>query len=148
MKTPCSDYVKTNGVNFFARMLEKIRLKSAGELPADYNFVGNGVGDCFDARFCRFFEIDEAALTTRTLAGGSNEEILEWCFTKFRRPNEEMIASWNAFAAKRGWSDESSAELAETKRANGFGKRDDIQTWIDYHDVDEGRTPRSGARDT
>jgi hypothetical protein len=83
MKTPCSDYVETSGVIFFARMLEKIRLKTAGELPADYNFVGNGVWDSFDARFCRFFEVDETALTERALEGGTNEEILEWCFQKF-----------------------------------------------------------------
>jgi hypothetical protein len=27
MKTPCSDYVTTKGVIFFARLLDKIRLK-------------------------------------------------------------------------------------------------------------------------
>ena len=24
---------------------------------------------------------------------------------------------------------------------NGFGDRDDIQTWLDLHDAEEGRTP-------
>ena len=38
--------------------------------------------------------------------------------------------------------DDSSAELEEVKRASGFGDRADVQTWVDYHDVDEGRTPR------
>lgn len=138
--------MKTNGVNFFARMLEKIRLHDSGELPPDYNFVGNGVWDCFDARFCRFFGVDETALSTRTLDGGTNDEILEWCFQKFGRPNEEKISFWNSFAAKRGWNDESSEELEQVKNGSGFGGRADIQTWIDYHDADEGRTPRSGAR--
>lgn len=146
MKKPCSDYVETSGVIFFARMLEKIRLKKAGELPPDYNFVGNGVWDSFDARFCRFFEVDGAALTRRTLEGGTNEEILEWCFQKFGRPNEEKIRAWNSYLAKRGWSDESSDELEQVKSAHGFGERDDIQTWIDFHDADEGRTPRSKLR--
>lgn len=147
MKTPCSDYIKTSGVIFFARMLEKIRLKNSGELPPDYNFVGNGVADSFDARFCRFFEVDETALTQRTLEDGTNEEILEWCFEKFGRPNEEKILAWNSYLAKRGWSDESSAELEQVKGANGFAGRDDIQTWIDFHEADEGRRPRSTARD-
>jgi len=146
MRTPWSDYVETSGVIFFARMLEKIRLKNAGELPPDYNFVGNGVWDSFDARFCRFFDVDEAALTKRALEGGTNEEILEWCFQKFGRPNEEKIRAWNSYLAKRGWSDESSEELEQVKSAHGFGARGDIQTWIDFHDADEGRTPRSKVR--
>ena len=146
MKTPCSDYVKTSGIIFFARMLEKLRLRDQNELPPDYNFVGNGVWDSFDARFCRFFEVDEKDLTARTLAGGTNEEIIEWCFQKFGQPNEEKIALWNSFIAKRGWGDESSEELEQVKSAGGFGGRTDIQTWVDYHDADEGRTPRTGTR--
>jgi gluconokinase len=143
MKTPCDDYVETKGVIFFARMLDKIRLKHQGLLPDDYNFAGCGVWDCFDARFCRFFGIDENELTRRTLEGGTNEEILDWCFDRFGRPDEEKIEIWNNFVSKRGWRDESSAELEEIKRANGFGNRADVQTWIDFHDVDEGRTPRA-----
>ncbi|MGZ4983938.1 MAG: DUF5069 domain-containing protein, partial [Chthoniobacterales bacterium] len=40
MKTPCSDYVPTKGVIFFARMLDKLRLKDQGLLPGDYNYAG------------------------------------------------------------------------------------------------------------
>jgi len=143
MKTPCSDYVKTKGVIFFARMLEKIRLRDQGLLPGDYNVVGCGVWDCFDARFCRFFGVEESELTRRTLEGGGDEEILDWCFDRYGRPNDEKIEFWNSFISKRGWRDESSEELEEVKRANGLGDRADVQTWVDYHDVDEGRTPRS-----
>lgn len=145
MRTPCSDYTETKGVIFFARMLDKIRLRKKGALPADYNFVGCGVWDCFDARFCRFFGVDEAKLTERVEAGGSDEEILEWCFKTFGRPNEEKITFWNSFISKRGWRDESSGELEETKRAHGFGDRAEIQTWVDYHDADEGRRPRTAT---
>ena len=148
MKTPCDDYVETKGVIFFARMLDKIRLKDQGLLPGDYNVVGCGVWDCFDARFCRFFGVDESELTERTRAGGTNEEILEWCFEKYGRPNEEKIEFWNSFISKRGWRDESSEELEEVKRAQGLGDRADVQTWVDFHDVDEGRTPRSNFRET
>ena len=82
----------------------------------------------------------------RTLEGGTNEEILDWCFEKYGRPNEEKIEFWNCFVSKRGWRDESSEELEEVKRAQGLGDRTDVQTWVDYHDVDEGRTPRSNFR--
>ena len=38
-KTPCTDYIETKGLIYFARMLDKIRLKARGELPPDY-FTG------------------------------------------------------------------------------------------------------------
>ena len=38
-QTPCSDYIETKGLIYFARMLDKIRLKAAGELPPEY-FTG------------------------------------------------------------------------------------------------------------
>ena len=38
-KTPCTDYIETKGLIYFARMLDKIRLKAAGKLPPEY-FTG------------------------------------------------------------------------------------------------------------
>src|SRR5437016_14595240 len=142
-QNPCSDNIKTKGLIYFARMLDKIRLKARGELPADY-FVG--VDDdptMFDARCTRFLGADYNELVDRTLKGGSDEEILEWCFARGRRPSEEDISIWNAFLRKRGWRDEASEELAESKKEAGFGDGDDIQTWIDLHDAEEGRKPRA-----
>ena len=43
MKTPCSDYQPTKGVIFFARMLDKLRLREQGKLPPGYNVIGCGV---------------------------------------------------------------------------------------------------------
>lgn len=145
MKTPCDDYVPTNGVIFFARMLDKVRLKDQRLLPDDYNYLGCGVWDCFDARFCRFFGVEAEQLLARIRAGGTNEEILEWVFEKFGRPTEERIAFWNSFITKRGWRDESRQELEEVKAAKGLANRADIQTWVDYHDADEGRAPRANS---
>src|SRR5947209_3842142 len=141
MQTPVSDRVETKGLVYFARMLDKIRLKARGELPPDY-FVG--VDDdptMFDARCTRFLEVDYHELLERTLKGGSDEEILEWCFDRGRRRNEEEIAIWNAFLSKRGWRDEASTDLQAAKERSGLGDREDIQTWIDLHDAEEGRTP-------
>src|SRR5437667_5546868 len=142
-QNPCSDHIKTKGLIYFARMLDKIRLKARGELPADY-FVG--VDDdptMFDARCTRFLGADYNELVDRTLKGGSDEEILEWCFARGRRPSEEEISIWKAFLAKRGWRDEASEELTESKKEAGFGDRDDIQTWVDLHNAEERRTPRA-----
>ena len=142
MQTPVSDRVETKGLVYFARMLDKIRLKARGELPLDY-FVG--VDDdptMFDARCTRFLGVDYNELVDRTLKGGSDEEILEWCFKRGRKPSEEEIKIWNAFLLKRGWRDEASADLKAAKKREGLEDRDNIRTWVDLHDVEEGRTPR------
>ena len=37
---------------------------------------------------------------------------------------------------------QASPDLKAAKKRSGLGARDDIQTWLDLHDVEEGRTPR------
>jgi len=140
-QTPCSDHVETKGMIYFARMLDKIRLKARGELPPDYFTGVDEDPTMFDARCTRFLGVDYDKLAARTLQGGSDEEILEWCFARGRKPSEEDIAVWNAFLTKRGWRDEASADLKAAKQRSSLGDRDDIQTWVDLHDVEEGRTP-------
>jgi gluconokinase len=142
-QTPCSDYKETKGLVYFARMLDKLRLKAAGKLPPDY-FVGlDPDPTVFDARCTRFLGVNYDELVDRTLKGGSDEEILEWCFEHGRKPSQEEIRIWNAFLLKRGWRDEASADLQAAKEREGFADRDDIQTWVDLHDVEEGREPRA-----
>jgi Domain of unknown function (DUF5069) len=135
-QAPCSDCVETKGLIYFARMLDKIRLYAAGRLPPDY-FVGVEDPTFFDARCTRFLGVNYDDLVKRTLEGGSDEEILEWCFAQGRRPGEEEIKIWNAFLRKRGWRDEASADLQAAKERSGWGDRDDIQTWFDLHDVED-----------
>jgi hypothetical protein len=141
MRAPRSDYCETKGLIYFSRMLDKIRLHAAGELPSDY-FVGVDEPTAFDSRCTRFLGINYDELAKRTLEGGSDEEILEWCFARGRRPSEEEIEIWNAFLAKRGWRDAGSQDLQAAKEALDWGDRQDIQTWVDLHDAEEGRTPR------
>jgi hypothetical protein len=141
MQTPCSDYRETKGLIYFARMVDKIRLHAAGQLPPDY-FVGVEDPTSFDARCSRFLGVDYDELVQRTLQGGLDDDVLEWCFTRGRRPSEEEIEVWNAFIAKRGWRDAGSADLQAAKERAGLGARDDIHTWVDLHDAEEGRTPR------
>jgi gluconokinase len=140
METPRSDYHKTKGLIYFARMLDKIRLNAAGRLPPGY-FLGVKDPTVFDARCTRFLGINYDALVRRTLAGGSDDEILDWCFSHGRKPSEEEIEIWNAFIAKRGWRDAGSAELEAAKKELGWSDRSDIQTWVDLHDAEEGRVP-------
>lgn len=137
-KFPCSAYQKTNGIVHFARMLDKIRLNASGELPPGY-FLGVADPTFFDARVVKFIHVDYDKIVDRTLKGGTNEEILEWCFQNGRKPSEEEVLVWNQFLLKRGWRDESSESLEAFKGEVGFPNRPDIQTWVDLQEVDEGR---------
>jgi hypothetical protein len=87
--------------------------------------------------------VDYNETASRALQSGSDEEILEWCFKRGRKPSDAEIQIWNAFLLKRGWRDEASADLQAAKERNGWGNRDDIRTWVDLQDAEEGRIPKS-----
>ncbi len=126
---------------YFARMLDKIRLRACGQLSADYHA---NLGSGFDGRCCRFLGIDYAALRERVLNGGTDEQILSWCFARGTKPTDEQILVWNKFMLKRGWRDEdddSTQELEHYKAASGLAHRADILTFFDFYEVDEGRKP-------
>lgn len=136
MKFPRSAHDQVGGLRYFPRMLDKIRLHAAGELPPEYQEYLTGGSN---QRLCTYLHLDYQALTQRTLAGGTDEEILEWVYQNGRRLNELEVLVWNGFAAKRGWRDEGSELLQKFKEASGLGHRDDIVTFFDYYDVDEKR---------
>ena len=138
---PRSAYDRTGGIVYFARMLHKLRLHGAGTLRADYHA---NLGSGFDGRCCRFLGVEYAALRDRVLKGGTDDEVLAWCFVHGTRPNEERVLVWNKFMLKRGWRDEddgSTQELERYKSSSGLAHRKDLVTFFDYYEVDEGRKP-------
>jgi len=144
MKVPGlrSPYDSVGGIFYFGRMLDKIRMKNAGNLPADYQ---PNLGTGFDGRIVNFLWVDYPALVERVQEGGTDDDVLEWCFARGRKPSEEEIEIWNDFMRKRGWNDEVTPILLRRKREGGFEDRDDIQTIFDYIDLDEGREKRNLA---
>jgi len=82
-------------------------------------------------------------LRERVLQGGSDEEILEWCFQNGRRLNEGDLFVWNGFSSKLGWRDFVTPVLEEAKRKHGITDRNDILTIPDLIDFDEGRLPQA-----
>ena len=127
---------RVGGIVFFGRMLDKIRLHAKNKLPTDYKA---NLGSGSDGRVCRFLHVEYSDLVQRVLAGGSDEEILAWCFDHVRRPSQEEIFIFNAFLTKQGWRDDTTAELEEMKQKWGFADRPDIQTFFDFHKADESR---------
>ena len=90
------------GMLYFPRMLDKIRLHARGELSADYH-ANLGAAKAADGACCNFLRVNYVDLRERVLQGGTDEEILEWCFEKGRRLNEGDLLIWNCFGSKLGW---------------------------------------------
>ena len=133
---PLSAYQETLGMIYFARMLDKIRLHAAGKLREDFC---DNLGSGFDSRCVNFLRVDYQALVARVLQGGSDEEILNWCFESGRELSEGDIFIWNQYLSKVGWNDSLSETLIRRKKESGLEGRDEIQTMLEYFDYDEGR---------
>jgi carbohydrate kinase (thermoresistant glucokinase family) len=132
-----SEYSLTGRLVHFGRMLDKIRLHSEDRLPADYH-ANLGIG--FDGRTCNFLGIDYPALKTRVLAGGCDEDILQWAHAKGGARTDEQCMVWNRFMMKLGWRDDRTPALLDRIASSGLtGKR--IETMFDFNDFDEGRDP-------
>ncbi len=110
-----SPFDQVNGVVYFGRMLDKMRLAAAGKLPPAWvEMRGTAKKGTFDWRCCQFLKVDYKALETEALKGDkSDAELLEWAFQHGRRPDEHEIEVWNGFATKRGWHDASTQRLTE-----------------------------------
>ncbi len=132
-----SPFVRIGGLVYFARMLDKIRAHAKNELHRDYEA---NLGKGFDENCVRFLRIDYNQVVDRVKLGGSDEEILQWCFANGRRPNDDEIYVWNEFMRKRGWNDEASEILKRRKKEGGMAGRSEIETMFSYIDADEGRT--------
>ncbi|CAN5602092.1 hypothetical protein BH18VER1_BH18VER1_14900 [soil metagenome] len=84
---PKSPKEMVGGLMYFPRMIDKMRLHSQGRLAVDYHenlgAARSGDGMCY-----KFLRLEYTALRERVIAGGTDEEILEWCYTTGRRLNE------------------------------------------------------------
>ena len=129
---------KVAGLFYLGRMLDKIRLHAKGELPLDYHA---NLGKGFDEKCVRFLRVNYEELVERVKSGGTDHEILLWCFTVGRTPSEDDIYVWNEFMRKRGWNDEVSDTLKRRKEEAGMADRSDIVTSFQFIDADEGRLP-------
>ena len=128
-----SPATKVGGIVYFGRLLDKIRQHEKGELPSEYHA---NLGRGFDASCITFLRVDYNQLVERVKQGGTDEEILQWCFAMGHRPTDDETHVWNEFMRKRGWND----ELSETrKKEAGMAGRSEIQTMFTFIDADEGR---------
>ena len=112
---------------------------SPREMTARATNLGDQVPTWFDGNCCRFLHLEYARIVGRVRLGHSDEQILQWAYETGKRPTQEEIMVWNSFMAKRGWRDQATASLNRWKAELGFRDRNDIQTFFDLYDADEGR---------
>jgi gluconokinase len=138
-KFPRSAYDAVGGMVYFPRMLDKIRLFAAGELPKDYH---PHLGVDFDGRCLNFLGVAYDDVRREVLAGRSDEEVFAWCREHGRKLTDEDIEMWSGFLSKRGWRDAASVRIAFRLREAGLESRAaEAITMFDFIDIDEGRTP-------
>lgn len=135
-ETPRSPRDEIDGVPFFPRLCHKVRLHAVGQLDPQYHA---NLGGGMDLWTCQFFGVEYAALAEQIRAGKSDAEALAWTREHgVARPDHEF-AWWKAFMRTRGFRDDIAERLAQRKAESGLQDRDDVLTFMDYIDADEGR---------
>jgi hypothetical protein len=135
---PKSPKDEVKGMMYFPRMLDKIRMHARGELHEDYH-KNLGALNTADSACCNLLRVNYADLVERVKQGGTDEEILGWCFEKGRRLNEGDMVIWKGFVSKLGWKDFATSMVKEAKQKQGIKDRKDIRTISDLIDFEEGR---------
>jgi gluconokinase len=139
-KFPRSPYDAVQGLVYFPRMLDKIRLNAAGALPEGY---ADHLGSGFDERCLNLLGVKYEDVKKLVLAGEPDEKVLEWCLAHGRKPTEEDIETWSGFMSKRGWRDDASERIALRLKEAGLEHRaKDVLTMFDFLDLDEKRPLR------
>lgn len=128
------------GLHHLGRMLDKMRLKLAGRLPADFE-RNYGLSFGLDGILCGFLNVKFEDIEARVQAGGTDAEITEWVFSHGLRPSKTQAVVWNEYIRKLGWNDRGTAVLVKAKAEAGYSDRDDAQTVFDLIEVSEDRPP-------
>ena len=132
-----SPAAKVHGIVYFGRMLDKIRMHAEGKLPQEYQ---ENLGLRMDSHCTAFLRVAYNQIVELVKQGGTDDEIMQWCFANGREPSAEEIYVWNEFMRKRGWNDEIAEMLTRRKKEAGMAGRSEIKTMFEFIDADEGRS--------
>jgi hypothetical protein len=128
------------GVVYMARLIDKIRLSLKGELPQEYEEMrGRSDGRGFDALFCDMLGFDYKGLEEQIRNGADDDSAVNWVWRVRGLPSEWDKRLWNNFMLKFGLNDEMSEMLIDARKRYNLSHREDIITFADLLDADEGR---------
>jgi len=128
------------GLHHLGRMFDKMRLKLAGRLPADFE-RNYGLAFGLDGILCGFLGVKFEDIEARVTQGGTDAEITEWVFSHGLRPGKTQAVVWNEYIRKLGWNDRGTAVLVKAKAEGGYADRHDVLTIFDGIEVSEDRPP-------
>lgn len=123
------------GWAYLPRFVDKIRLRQAGKLHADYqeNFAKG-----LDEIWIKAAGVDPEqfmAMVANTVTDG---EVCDWVMKHVGKTEAEKEAH-RAAVLNHGKQPELMPRLKMRKEQIGLSHRDDIQTFVDFIDADEGR---------
>lgn len=124
------------GLLHLPRFIAKIRKHLAGELPKTYqrNFTKG-----FDGFLCLHLGVDPKAVIEAVQQSASEQELSQRLKTLF--PADLRVAKWNRELVQKGLSPMGQEAIAAAKTKMGIANRDDLLTFADMIDFDEGRIP-------
>ncbi|MDA7881535.1 DUF5069 domain-containing protein [Akkermansiaceae bacterium] len=134
---PCSARAELGGIIYLPRLLDKIRLMEAGTLHPDFH--GN-LGRGMDLWTCQFLGVEYNDLRAQVIAGATDDDALAWIKDQgLTRPDYER-AWFTSYMCNRGFRDDLSDRLAERKKETPHTDCDDIMSFMDFIEIDEGRS--------
>jgi hypothetical protein len=138
---PRSPKTLLGGIAHLGRLIDKIRLRHAGHIR-DYNYITVG----FDKYLIDFLGIEAKAFEQQVLAGGTDEELLDWVKANGRKPSDEEIEQWSMNLLASGPKDDSARQRFQgrlqeiaTKRGVPVSSLPSVTSWADVIELDEGR---------
>jgi hypothetical protein len=121
---------------YLPRFVDKIRLQLAGKLHADYH---ENLTKGFDGAWLKATGVSAESFIEVVKNSITDGQVADWVANNIKKTDAEKKA-FNDFVLNRGRDDDASkARLKMRKEEAGLSHRDEIQTFVDYIDVDEKR---------
>lgn len=124
------------GLLHLPRFLAKIRKHLAGQLPKSYqrNFTKG-----FDGFLCLHLGIDPAEVISIVRESADPAEVDRRLMEIF--PRDLQVAAWNRKLVQMGMTEMGREKLKEVRMEMGIPEREDLVSFADMIDYDEGRIP-------
>ena len=137
---PCSAKNELDGLIYFPRMLDKIRLHLDDKLHADYQ---DNLGKALDLAACQLLAVDYLDLAEKVLEGATDSEVLEWAYETGKKPEVHEKAWWCSYVRNLGFRDHLAERLATRIAEAGLQDREHLFSFIDFMDAEEGHDIKS-----
>lgn len=134
---PRSPRETMDGWHYLPRYVDKIRLRLAGKLHADYQ---ENLGKGFDGMWLKAAGLTHDAFVEMVKKTITDGEVCDWVRQHVKRTQAEKDAHWNEVISRPLADDAAAvARLKMRKEQAGVAHRDDIKCFVDVIDADEKR---------